>query len=462
MISFLNLSFLRIGQTDLYKTSYIENFKLFNRFRKIILFSIGFNLILEIFLFNARSFELIEKGNHRSKEFIYTQDNRKIIEENGIRDIALEINDPAQIPSGIKSIHIRGKYLFIDFAVLIYAWLGIPGLTAVYTLMVQHWLKKLSAGFYFGGLFILYTSTVLLWAARIPFSYEVAVTSGFCFSVCGLALVLFSIRKSASADGQNLNRWLLTTGCFSMACAVGCRPMTLFHSLFILPLIIPYILQIGSDKKARFNGGNFLCVLILYLLVGSFLDWYNAARFGSPLEFGIDYQITSIDAAVTRTGPTFPSFLIGIENFIFGNGIQLTGNFPYIEPAGSLLFGFSFSDTKFLASCFSIGEACPLIYSLLLLPLEKNKIKAMDKIFKFEIAVLVFISFLIAGLTFSMIGIIQRYAIDFYWAMALAGLMAFFILFQENISPFCRLFFYSRHFDQHSFLHGLFRGRKMV
>ncbi len=333
---------------------------------------------------------------------------------------------------------ITHKYLFVDFAVLLYSILGILGLTAAYTLMVQRWFKKLSAGFFFCGLFILLSSTGLIWAARRSMSYEVAITSGFCFSVCGLALILAAVRETGNPMNSKINPVLLILGSFCMACAVGCRPMTLFISLLLLPILIPSIMTIQKGKIRNFKWKYFLCVLIPYLIVGIFLAWYNYARFGSPFEFGIRYQITTDDYSINKAGLILPSFLIGIFNFFQGTGSHLISDFPFIEPFGVLLFGFN--GIKATQNIFSIGEICPIFFFCFIVLFEKEKIKAMDHSFKAEFALLLFCSVVMAGLTFTMIGALQRYMIDFYWMAALAGLFAFFVLFQNSSSRYARLF----------------------
>jgi hypothetical protein len=80
-----------------------------------------------------------------------------------------------------------------DFAVLFYAILGSFGLAYCLFWITRRFFNHLSAATFLIGLIFLVQSTGLIWCIRRPLSYELAMVSAFCFSVCGFALNLSAV-----------------------------------------------------------------------------------------------------------------------------------------------------------------------------------------------------------------------------------------------------------------------------
>jgi hypothetical protein len=117
---------------------------------------------------------------------------------------------------------------------------------------------------------------------RRPMFYEVAVAAGYCFVAGGFVLLSKAI-FSPRAD----YRLFLAAG-LMFGLAVGCRPDLLVVGGAAFAAIIFRAKQDGRAKRGvgaaiAFGAGIGACGLVLM--------WYNYARFDSPLEFGLTYQL---------------------------------------------------------------------------------------------------------------------------------------------------------------------------
>ena len=114
----------------------------------------------------------------------------------------------------------------------------------------------------------------------------------------------------------------------SAALTVGARPTMVFGLLLITPVFVGFLASkalLWKDKLVAV-----LCFLVP-LGVGAFaLMSYNAARFGSPFDFGASYQLTvSNVAANTLTLSLFPAALA----HYFFQPPALDADFPYLRPS---------------------------------------------------------------------------------------------------------------------------------
>ena len=85
-----------------------------------------------------------------------------------------------------------------------------------------------------------------------------------------------------------------------MALVAGCRPQMVLFAALALPILWPrYITEKRLCSRAGAQGKRAAFILPV-VLVAVGLMWYNAARFGSPFDFGANYNLTSND--MTRRG----------------------------------------------------------------------------------------------------------------------------------------------------------------
>lgn len=175
------------------------------------------------------------------------------------------------------------------------------------------------------GLHLLMSATMAMGCAcpiivATSSTYAIAISTGIALCTFGLALWLRADRGNPKDRGdtgkcrnterkgtpndrgslpQGEPRLLVGTGMagsFLMALAVGCRPQLALMSLLAIPIFWHRLRRLGSDRRV-------LWLLVPYIPVAAGLMWYNAMRFGSPIEFGARYQLTGQDIAVQQLEP---------------------------------------------------------------------------------------------------------------------------------------------------------------
>ena len=174
------------------------------------------------------------------------------------------------------------------------------------------------------GLFLMVASvaalapSTALMAARAS-DECVAFGSGLAFVTWGLWLWLRSVR-GVDSRGRGLSVWRAALGSLCMALAVGCRPTMALYSLLAFPVFWRVLV------RPRSNWWRVLLAVLPYVPVAAGLMWYNAARFGSPFEFGTRYQLTVID--VLHQGVHLSRVPLGLWYYL-ANPVVFLSEFPY-------------------------------------------------------------------------------------------------------------------------------------
>jgi len=147
---------------------------------------------------------------------------------------------------------------------------------------------------------------------RRPAVYEVAIAAGACFSTLGLLCLIRSITAR--------NIIYLAAASLSIGLAVGSRPSYIITSGFLLCGLY----SCWGKKHAL------TATVLPILIVGVMLASYNYARFESPLEFGVKYQLSSINLdpagrnRIQNLTASAPSYLFTPP--------KLSPTFPFILP----------------------------------------------------------------------------------------------------------------------------------
>jgi hypothetical protein len=163
----------------------------------------------------------------------------------------------------------------------------------------------------------------LLWNLNIPLIYEVAVVAGQFFFIGGIYFLVVGLDKPTFS----LKRLVLAGILFSLA--VGSRATMAIPVTFIFLMGVWWILfgNQGSLQPVRA-----LAALTLPLILGAIIiSWYNWARFGSPLEFGLRYQIYSVNYE-NYNALFLPRYVAPNLYMYLLNPPRLSKNFPFIKP----------------------------------------------------------------------------------------------------------------------------------
>ncbi|HEX3729666.1 MAG TPA: hypothetical protein VHV47_07665, partial [Opitutaceae bacterium] len=163
-----------------------------------------------------------------------------------------------------------------------------------------------------------------------PQFYEVPIACAVCLEMLMFGAVFLALRAERPSLG-----WLAAAS-LAFGLSLGARPDYVFGGL---GLALPCVWM------ARRRGGGRAW---LSALVGAFgpaaacgmaLLAYNEARFGSPTEFGMHYQLAGAEFVQQRLlGPE--SFWANLRQYLFQPGIW-SRYFPFFSPPGSRAFGIA-------------------------------------------------------------------------------------------------------------------------
>lgn len=161
------------------------------------------------------------------------------------------------------------------------------------------------------------------WSLSIPDVYEAAIGAGQFFLMGGILFTLLAFERDADKTR------LFLAGLF-WACSVGSRAINVFSIFFLTVLALFWLWKTRARDWMRQSAFLLTPLVIGALLIG----WYNYARFDSPLEFGLRYQIT-----VQNMNRDMPlafelDYLPHNVNAYILQPFQFVSGFPFIRPVG--------------------------------------------------------------------------------------------------------------------------------
>ena len=329
--------------------------------------------------------------------------------------------------------HMITGYFFPDsLAVLLFAIIGMIGLTKLYMTFIKKLFPKLPTGIVLSGLIIIQTVSGIWFSIGRPDFYEIAMSAGF-------AVLTWAVYFMLSADIIGKKRPSLPrTAAASLlfALAVLCRPTLVLYcmtaALFML-MALPRVKASAEKGGKKLSGSKFrylLCALLPMVCIGLVQMWYNFERFGNPFEFGIQYSLTIND--FTRTQFHTRLSLIPIYNYFF-NPPVFSASYPIIHSEFQMMDagGFFYADlpsTRNTSGLFFL--ALPMFAYLL-------SFKALKKIGgrKKKIIAAVYIAIPCLLIPFGIVasvwesGYAVRYMADFAWQSLLGAFAVLFFLY---------------------------------
>ena len=294
----------------------------------------------------------------------------------------------------------------------------IISLITLFKKLVKKYFPNTSIGtFFLLLLFILVGNHfVILYAAKRPDFYSIPIVWGTMFTLIGLNLWLSSIKDN------KINKTKLALGSLSMALVAGCRPQLLLVSFASIIIFFDYFKKKEVFKKETIL--ELLSFAIPYIVVAIMLMIYNYLRFGSPFDFGANYNLTTNDMTVRgfnieRIGLGLYYYLIAIPRGI--------NKFPFFEmiPLSTSYIGTTIYEEMF--------GGLLILYPFLWLNIFICKLKHLfkEKIL-FRLCLLFIISSLIIILAdINMAGILPRYNLDFTWMLFLSASIISLYIFEH-------------------------------
>jgi hypothetical protein len=189
------------------------------------------------------------------------------------------------------------------------------------------WFPSLPRWLILGGLIVIATAHPTLWMLSWGAVYAAAITSGQAFLMGGLYFALPAIDRSSQ------HKWRLVAAGAFWVLSVGSR-LNLIGPVMILAIVTlrSLLLSPGSRWQKVFR---LAAPLLLPLGVGAILlGLYNYVRFGTPLETGLRYQLTSAEPYhLIERGELFSTSYLA-PNLIYhlATPIRFGHVFPFMKP----------------------------------------------------------------------------------------------------------------------------------
>lgn len=300
--------------------------------------------------------------------------------------------------------------------VLICAILFIAGCSALLHRFARYHFKRVSLGLFLLLQVPLVFCSGMLYLAKFPTFYSLPIIMALALVVWGL---YFWMRGRTSDRAE---KWYLA-GSLCMALVLACRPQFLVFSLLAFPLFWRKFVTtryIATRKGLR----EFICLIAPYLIVGLGVMAYNYARFGSPFNFGANYNLTLND--MTQRGTVFGRFFPALFAY-FLQTPSTDGVFPWLLPApfATTYIGQTIKEVTF----GGILVCLPMLWVLFFAPrLLSFRVKQHEtRTVAGVILLMIAAGFVVALLDAQMAGILQRYYADFSFLFLAATVLLCFI-----------------------------------
>lgn len=316
---------------------------------------------------------------------------------------------------------ITGHYLASLPGVVIFNTLALIFLGMTFYALMKRLFKDIPLSMYTAALLMIFASCGVWYCTVMANFYEIAQSSGFCFTVMG---AYFLISSNVIGDGGAVRPSRAALSSLFLAIAVTCRPTTVVWCIVAVLFIAAGVLRLRREKAEKSLTVKYLIAALLpFVVIGGAQMIYNYARFGSFTDFGIAYSLTINDFTHTEFHTQLAA--IGFFDYLLAPP-SFTGEFPYVQSTLSTLGvnGYYFEATnngagllfRALPTFFLFGAPFALKY----VDRKKRGLTAV----LFSAAALIAPCVIIASIWESGYG--TRYMMDFAWQM-LTG--AFFVMF---------------------------------
>ena len=359
----------------------------------------------------------------------------RAINENGLKipavlDIAL-FNGKFYVYFGIVPVLlfylpyylIAGTHAMTAVLVMIMCMFTVLSAYLLISEIIKNYFKNTSFGVQLFLSFMLSNSVGAIAFMGSPTFYYLPIIMSVCFVFTGLSLWLRAKRRIAKGEtGYRINL-CIAGGSIFMALVAGCRPQFILASFLIIPIFFDVIIK---DKRLVLKGNvsKILCVAIPYLIIAAGLMYYNYIRFGSPFDFGANYNLTTNDMR-------YRSFNLGripdgILMYLFA-APNFSAKFPFVNPVefNSAYVGKTVTEEMFGGVIFT---HCFVLFTLLA---GKVKTQLKEKRLLSAVIMLVAFSLVVVIADTEMAGILSRYYFDFVYLLLLAAIIVFLALLEK-------------------------------
>ena len=338
---------------------------------------------------------------------------------------------------------ITGHYLASLPGVLLFNTLALIFLGMTFYQLMKKLFKDIPLSMFTAALIMIYASCGVWYCTVMANFYEIAQSSGFCFTVLGAYFLVTS--NVIGSDKEAIKPLRAALSSLFLAIAVTCRPTTVIWCVVAVAFIVAGVMKLRrtdgalSSKKEKNSGDlnrskkaayiKYLAAALLpFVVIGGAQMIYNHARFGSFTDFGIAYSLTINDFTHTEFHTQLSA--IGFFDYLFAPP-SFTGEFPYVQSTLSTLGvnGYYFEATnngagllfRALPTFFLFGAPFALKY------VDAKKRVRTAVLFSAVAFVAPFV--IIASIWESGYG--TRYMMDFAWEMLVCAFLVMFLFYRN-------------------------------
>ena len=325
---------------------------------------------------------------------------------------------------------LTGHYFPTVWAVWLFTCIGIFFLTRLYLYFMYQFFPRMRTAPVLLGLITMQLVSGAWFCLFKPLFYEIAQMSGFCFLVSG---AYFLVRSNVIGKGD-ISLWRLALSAVLMSLGVLSRPTLAIYCMAAMLLVYAGAAKLRrahKDKDAFRKAlvPYLLCALLPYVFLGGGQMYYNYVRFGSPLDFGIQYSLTINDFTNAQYHTHF--VLIGVWNYLFAIP-DFKPEFPFFDCTP--VEQFFPQGYYFIATASAIGlfwKALPLFsYTRFAKAyrLSESPLKRLYAVILLAVCIAC-----PAAILYSIweSGYGARYCVDFAWQMLLGALVIAFLVYQS-------------------------------
>ena len=361
--------------------------------------------------------------------------------ENPYDTIYLQANG---IPYQADYAYFEGKY-YVYFGVVPELLLYLP----LYLLTGHHLPNYLAVfAFYCGfilAVFALYREIVRRWFVNTPFFlylmaciltvcsgnyllviarpdlYDTPIMAANMFTAAGLWLWI----KGKYLTHTKRKRGVYLLGSLCMALVAGCRPQMLLFSFLAVPLFWEEVIK-KRELFGKKNPLDTLCICLPYVLAAAGIMYYNAARFGSPFDFGAAYSLTSND--MTKRGFHLHQALLGLWHYFLRPPV-VSSEFPFLQ--GVQIESGTYMGRLNAEYTYGGILVCNAFAWLLVLLRREKRVLKHKGIYAFTLVNLA-VPVVLGVVDVTGAGILQRYMVDMVWGVLAASVLVLFALWEVS------------------------------
>lgn len=245
---------------------------------------------------------------------------------------------------------------------------------------------------------------VAFWA---DFIYYLPIGLGMALALSALALWMWATAERLISYPAAL------AGTLCAALTLACRPQFFLVCVFGLVLLLDKLRE--PENRSWRVAVIFVPLVVVILVVG----WYNHARFGSPFDFGANYNLTSND--MTHRGASLKRMALSLYYYLL-QPLVGANQAPFLGMGVASANGIPFAAEEVPGGYVA---ATPVVLVALLVPLLSHRREALQR---WLCGVAVALAVFLAVFDGEGAGVLARYFCDFGWLLGLVAADAWAVL----------------------------------